>query len=153
MNDINPKKKRNTSQLLNYIKKSDSFADIAKVLNSNVEKEEVTFCHYLYKVMETHQASAKDVIVKCGIERSYFYHILSGKKIPARNIILRIALSIPAALEETNQLLRLAEQGTLYAKVRRDAVIIYCIDKKYTLQQTNELLKEYQEQPLYREDQ
>ena len=91
------------------------------------------------------------IISASGIERSYFYHILSGQKTPGRNIILRISLCLSATLNETNQLLRLAHQGTLYAKVMRDSAIIFAIEKKYTMQQTNAFLISVQELPLYRE--
>lgn len=45
-----------------------------------------------------------------------------------------------ATFTETSQLLRLAGHGSLYPKVRRDAAIIFAIEKKYTMQQANELL-------------
>ena len=57
-----------------------------------------------------------------------------------------------ATLAETNQLLRLSNQGVLYAKVRRDAAIIFAIDKKFTMQQTNEFLIREHELPLYKEE-
>ena len=57
-----------------------------------------------------------------------------------------------ATLAETNQLLRLSGQGTLYVKIRRDAAIIFAIEKKYTMQQANELLIRENEVPLYREE-
>lgn len=56
-----------------------------------------------------------------------------------------------ATLTETSQLLRLAGHGSLYPKVRRDAAIIFAIEKKHTMQQANELLLSLQETPLYRE--
>ena len=102
--------------------------------------------------MEKYKITPKDVISSSGIERSYFYHILSGQKTPGRNIILRISLCISATLSETNQLLRLANQGPLYAKVRRDAAIIFAIEKKFTMQQTNDFLIKEHELPLYKEE-
>lgn len=152
MENSTKRNKITTSQLLTLIRRSGSFADVDSLFHGRDEQEELTFCHYLYKVMDAHRADTRDVIMKCGIERSYFYHILSGKKTPARNVILRIALSIPATLAETNQLLRLARQGSLYAKIRRDAILIFCIEKKFTQQQANELLRKYEEVPLYREE-
>ncbi|MDO5424870.1 MAG: hypothetical protein Q4F41_14205 [Eubacteriales bacterium] len=139
-----------TSQLLSIIKKSGQFSEITESFHDH--EEEPVFCHYLYDIMEKHHASAKDVISRCGIERSYFYHILSGQKTPGRNIILRICLSIPATLTETNQLLRIGQQGSLYPKVRRDAAIIFSIEKKYTMQQANDLLLKIKELPLYKEE-
>ena len=71
---------------------------------------------------------------------------------PGRNIILRICLCMSATLTETNQLLRLAHQGPLYAKVRRDAAIIFAIEKRFTMQQTNDFLTKEHELPLYKEE-
>lgn len=138
-----------TSQLLSIIKKSGQFSDVTSAFH-DIETEPV-FCHFLYHLMEKYKKTPKDIISASGIERSYFYHILSGQKTPGRNIILRISLCLSATLNETNQLLRLAHQGTLYAKVRRDAAIIFAIEKKYTMQQTNAFLISVQELPLYRE--
>lgn len=138
-----------TSQLLSIIKKSGHFSEVTQAFHD--KNEEPIFCHYLYSLMEKHKVTPKDIINASGIERSYFYHILSGQKNPGRNIVLRISLCMSATLNETNQLLRLAHQGVLYAKVRRDAAIIFAIDKKYTMKQTNELLIQEQELPLYKE--
>lgn len=138
-----------TSQLLSIIKKSGDFSEVTQTFHDN---EEPVFCHALYGIMEKHQMAPKDVISQSGIERSYFYHILSGQKMPGRNIILRICLCMSATLTETNQLLRLANQGVLYAKIRRDAAIIFAIDKKYTMQQTNDFLMQIKELPLYKEE-
>lgn len=139
-----------TSQLLSIIKKSGQFSEVTEAFH-DIEKTPA-FCHYLYEVMEKHHLSAKDIIKRSGIERSYFYHILSGQKTPGRNMILRIGLCMNASLTEINQLLRLSNQGVLYAKVRRDAAIIFAIEKKYTMQQTNEFLQSIEELPLYREE-
>lgn len=147
----NPDKFRlTTSRLLSLIKRSGSFSEVTTAFHNNVD--EPTFCNYLYELMDHYHQTPKDVIQESGIERSYFYHILSGQKMPGRNIILRIAFCIHATLGETNQLLRLAHQGALYAKIRRDAAIIFAIEKKFTMQQTNEFLIREQEQPLYREE-
>lgn len=150
MKNTNEKKRLTTSQLLSIIKKSGQFSEVTEVFH-DVEKNPI-FCHYLYEVMEKYHLSAKDIINASGIERSYFYHILSGQKTPGRNMILRICLCMGATLNETNQLLRLSNQGVLYAKVRRDAAIIFAIEKKYTMRQTNDFLIGLNEHPLYREE-
>ena len=150
MSDASVNSNITTSQLLSAIKKSAQFSDVTKFYH-DVTNDPV-FCHYLYDAMEKHHFSAKGIISASGIERSYFYHILSGQKMPGRNMILRISLCMKATLAETNQLLRLSNQGTLYAKVRRDAAIIFAIEKKYTMQQTNDFLLSLNEAPLYREE-
>ena len=138
-----------TSQLLSLIKKSGTFSEITEVFHDN--EEIPVFCHFLYELMEKHNITPTEIIGLSSIERSYFYHILSGQKLPGRNMILRICLCLRATLAETNQLLRLAQQGVLYPKIRRDAAIIFAIEKKYTMQQTNDLLLKEHELPLYKE--
>lgn len=149
MKHTDTEKKLTTSQLLSFIKKSGPFSEVTNIWQD--EMETPVFCHYLYETMEKHKLTAKDIIQRSGIERSYFYHLLSGFKTPGRNIVLRICLCMEATLTETSQLLRLAGHGSLYPKVRRDAAIIFAIEKKYTMQQANELLLSLQETPLYRE--
>ena len=144
------KKHLTTTQLLGVIKRSRRFAVIDEALENMDERPD--FCQYLYGIMEQRQIGAKEVIQRSGIERSYFYHILSGQKTPSRNMLLRISRCVNASLAETNQLLRLAALGSLYAKVRRDAGIIFCIENDYTMRQTNEFLKELGEAPLYQDE-
>ncbi len=150
MKDSESRKRLTTSQLLSVIKKSEQFSEVTSAWHDR--EETPVLCHYLYKIMEKHKLTAKEVISRSGIERSYFYHILSGQKTPGRNMLLRIGLCMGATLTEINQLLRLANQGSLYPKIRRDAAIIFAIEKKYTMQQTNDFLIELGETPLYREE-
>lgn len=146
----NRKTSLTTSQLLSIIKRSGRFSEITEIYHD--KESEPAFCHYLYQLMDKYQLAPKDVIERSGIERSYFYHILSGQKKPGRNIVLRICLCLSTTLTETNQMLRLAHQGALYPKVRRDAAIIFAIEKKFTMQQTNDFLIKEQELPLYKEE-
>lgn len=146
----NDQQHMSTSQLLNVIKKAGSFAQVKETFSEM--DEQPVFCHYLYEVMDQHQKTPKSIIEDSGIERSYFYHILNGQKSPSRNVIIRICLCMEATLSETNQLLRLANQGILYARIRRDAAIIFCIENRYTMHRANEMLLENHEQPLYREE-
>lgn len=141
-------KKLTTSQLLSIIKKSGQFSEVTNIWQD--EMETPVFCHYLYETMEKHKLTAKDIISAAASNDP----ILSSSqrfKTPGRNIVLRICLCMEATLTETSQLLRLAGHGSLYPKVRRDAAIIFAIEKKYTMQQANELLLSLQETPLYRE--
>ncbi|MCD7883980.1 MAG: hypothetical protein LUI87_09835 [Lachnospiraceae bacterium] len=142
------KKELTTSQLLSVIKKSNNFSEVTETWHDH--EEEPVFCHYLYAVMQKHGKTAPDIILESGIERSYFYHVLSGQKTPGRNMVLRISLCLSATLTETNQLLRLSRQGVLYPKVKRDAAIIFAIEKKCTMQQANDLLIKEGELPLYK---
>ena len=104
----------------------------------------------LYHMMEQRSLSPKDMIQMLGVERSYYYHILSGAKKPSRNMILRIGFCLRADLPQMQRLLRLVNASNLYARLQRDALLIYAIQNKYTMVQANELLLRNDLPPLYR---
>ena len=143
-------KKLTTSRLLSRIRNSGTPQE---VLDWHSVSGQPGFCDVLYQLIQQKALTAKEMIRRSRIERSYFYHILSGKKKnPSRNMVLRIGLCAGANLEEMNRLLRLAGTPALYPKIRRDALLIYAIGQKYDMEQTNELLLEHEETPLYREE-
>ena len=50
------------------------------------------------------------------------------------------------------RLLRLVNAPDLYARVERDALLIYAIQNKYTMAQANDLLLQNDLPPLYRNE-
>ena len=138
-----------TSTLLTLINNASTFAE---AVPDRGQAKDPVFHDYLYELMEKKALTPKDMILRTGIERSYFYHILNGVKHPGRNVALRIALSLGVTLQETNRLLRLAGASDLYPRIRRDAALIFCIQRKYTLTAANDFLISEGEEPLYRED-
>lgn len=89
-----------------------------------------------------------DVIHKTNLNETHAYQIFSGDRGASRNKVLQIALAMNLDLRQTNQLLHSAGVSSLYCKNRRDAIIIFCIDKSYTLQQTDETLYKFGEATL-----
>ena len=138
-----------TSKVLSRIRSARS-SDGA--LSWHREAGEPVFSELLFRLMEEQGLKAKEVIRSCRMERSYFYHILSGKKIPSRNMTIRIGLCIRADLQDINRLLRLAGAAGLYPKLKRDALLIYAIQRQLSMEQTNLLLLEHDEIPLYRDE-
>lgn len=140
-------KKKTTSQRLLQIRRSSTFHE---VLDSHNRMEEPAFCQHLYRLMEEKQFSAKEMILETGVHKSYFYAVLAGQKTPGKNIILRFSLVLHCTLNETNRLLQLAGLSNLYSLMRRDAVLIYAVEHKSSIQETNEMLEEAGEELLYR---
>ena len=69
MKHTDTEKKLTTSQLLSIIKKSGQFSEVTNIWQD--EMETPVFCHYLYETMEKHKLTAKDIIQRSGIERSF----------------------------------------------------------------------------------
>lgn len=128
------------------IRSSETFAEAMAYHNEHVEP---SFTNELYELMEHKQLAPKRVIALTGLDRSYFYHILSGKKHPGRSVVLRICFALQLDLSETNRLLKLSGHNELYPKIRHDAVLIFAIEKNMDADEANELLTKSGEEPLY----
>lgn len=98
------------------------------------------FHKYLETLISERNISIPDLGVKALLSRSFTYQVFSGDRVPSRDIILRTALALNILLDETQRLLKLADRGALYPKIKRDAVIIYGINNKLGLYKTDEIL-------------
>lgn len=112
------------------------------------EKNDPAFHEYLNKLMEKQQFYAPDLIVGACISKTYAYQFINGERLPGRDIILRIGLTMKLNLDEVQRLLTLAGKSVLYPRIRRDAAVLYCIKKKMTLDETNSFLEDLGEEPL-----
>ena len=78
------------------------------------------------------------------LHRTYAYQIFNGQKKPSRSKIIQIALALQLDIRETNNLLSLSDNGYLYPKVRYDAIILYALEHKKTIIDTNLILDMYE---------
>lgn len=104
---------------------------------------------FLQNLLENAEISASRWIAGTDISKSYGYQILRGERSPGRDILLRTALLLQLSLKETQRLLAVGDCGALYPKIRRDAAIIFAINQKMTLLETEELLSSLPEQSLF----
>lgn len=89
-----------------------------------------------------------DVIHDADLNETFGYQIFMGQRKPSRNKILQIALAMKLTLKETNRLLQAGEANSLYCKDRRDAIIVFCIEKHYPLHKVNEELYRFGEDTI-----
>jgi hypothetical protein len=102
------------------------------------------FTTLLRAYMTVKKTRARDLYSAALIEKSYFYQILSGKHIPARDTVIRIALGLKISLEESRKLLQ-ALGYCFFEKNRRDIIIMTCIENQAGLYVTEMLLDRYGE--------
>ena len=81
------------------------------------------------------------VIRAASIDRTYGHQIFNGTRRPSRDKVLQLAFGLGVGVEETQRLLRLADRSPLYPKLRRDAIILYCLNRRKGLAETQELLQ------------
>lgn len=107
-----------------------------------------TLAKYINIILEYKNIKKSIAIQKADIERSYGYEILRGEKKPSRDIALRILIACEVCFEDIQHVLKNAGYPVLYAKNTRDAIIIFCIQKKCDVITVNETLYKYKFQIL-----
>ncbi|MCU6746874.1 transcriptional regulator [Faecalicatena acetigenes] len=111
-----------------------------------------TCARILRELLENAKMSAPEWIAGTDISKSYGYQILNGDRIPGRDILLRTSLVLQLSLKETQRLLAVGDCGALYPKIRRDAAVIFALNQKMSLLETEELLASLPERSLFAKD-
>ena len=87
-----------------------------------------SLAEYLKELTERRGLRRMDVVRRSGVNQTFVYDIFSGKSKPGRDHAIMLAFGCGCDLRETQRLLRLAGVSELWCKVRRDAIIIWCIE-------------------------
>lgn len=92
--------------------------------------------------------SKSNIINKSDFSYCYFYDVINGRKIPGRDKIIRLILTMHLSVDECQEALRISGRSTLYPRIRRDAIILFAISNGYSIYQLSELLADAGEEPL-----
>lgn len=133
---------KSTQKLQNYLHDTRSMEEILP------EIPDLSLSNYLDYLLRKYATSKSEVLKKTTLQRNYGYQIMNGTKEGGRDKILQIALALKVSLEECNHLLDLSNNGNLYAKRKRDALLIYAINKHLSVFETNEILIKYNQSIL-----
>ena len=107
-----------------------------------------SFAAYITQLCKQKNMIVASVLKKAGIRDSFGYDLFKGTRRPSRDTVIKLAIGLGLTLDETQKLLSAAGFGGLYPKIRRDAVIIYAIQRGYTLPRTQQELANQQMTPL-----
>ena len=103
-----------------------------------------SFASYITRLCDRKKMTIYSVLDKADIGVSFGYALFNGSRRPSRDTVIKLAFAFGLDLEETQKLLSAAGFGGLYPKIKRDAVIIYAVQRGYTLPQTQEQLSREQ---------
>lgn len=135
---IDDKHTPSTNELVNEIKNSTNIEDY---LGRN-KKYLLThsLSEHLNMLLSQKSISRADVVRNSLLDKAYVYQIFSGEKTPSRDKLIAIAFGLNLSDDETQQMLKLSGNRELYAKDKRDAVILFSLHHKKSIYETNELL-------------
>lgn len=130
--------KKNTEKILNQLGGDKSFTEI---LNENKESFSYkSIGQYILDEIQKQKTTKAKIIRESGINKRFFFSITSDKKRPSRRYVIRIFLALRLSLNDIQWYLKACDYPQLYARDKRDAVIIYCINHKIGVQECNTML-------------
>lgn len=129
---------KTTDELLLNLKRSK---DIEQYFMANGEELlQEGLGDYLYQLLEKIEVSATQAAQRSLLSKSQVYNILNNQTKPSRAFVIQLSFGIRATLEQTQQMLRLSGNQRLYPRVKRDAILIFALDNKLSLEDAHELL-------------
>ena len=133
-----------TEELLNELLSSPSPA--AFLSKANPSKR--SLAEYLQQLLDEKGLQRSKVVHEAGLNDTFGYQIFKGTRKASRNKVLQLAFAMHLNLRETDRLLQAAGVNELYCKNERDAIIIFAVQKGYSLQKTDEELYRFGEETI-----
>ncbi len=135
-------------QMMQYGKNTDDlFAElkveknVGNYLERNQNEFAVPLNEYLSKLLIEKKLIKSEVIKQSGLTGEYAYHIFSSdRKNPSRPKVLALGLAMQLNLDELQYLLKYAKQNPLYPRNPWDSVVIFAVEHRLNVSETNELL-------------
>lgn len=130
--------RRSTEELYHEIKNATNMEDF--LTKNRTEMLHHTLCEHLQMLLSQKKLSRAQVVRGSLLDRAYVYQIFSGEKTPSRDKLIALSFGLGLTDEETQAMLKLSGNRELYARDERDALILFALQHKWTIMDTNELL-------------
>jgi predicted N-acyltransferase len=143
---------KSTGQLEKILKNLDENG-LEEYFQKHLEESRYTkFSAFMTDVLRSKRLKRIAVIRRADIPERLGYKLLSGeRRTDERDWIIRLCIAAEMTLEEIQQALKLYGFPELYAKNRRDVVLIVAVNQgKIWSWEVDELLKKYEQKPLCR---
>lgn len=102
---------------------------------------------YLRELLAERGVTVGDVVVRCGLDRSYAYQLFNGTRRPTRDFL--VLLSLGLGEPEAQRLLKIAGRPPLYARDRRDAGALYALSHGLSPEEADSLLRDLGQEGLF----
>lgn len=132
---------KTTGDLLKTLLRTDEYSQFQELKDNGV----VSLAEHLDALLDQKETSKAEVIYRARLDTVYGYQIFNGTRKPSRDKLLQLAFGFPLTYKETLTLLRIAGVYSLYVRRKRDSIIIFALNKGFSLEQLNELLEQEDE--------
>lgn len=138
--------RKKTEELLEILHKSTSIEAFMDSYEDNFS--DMTLSTFLEDMASKKNLTKSDIIQKSNLSAVYVYKIFAGERNPQRDKLLALAFGLELDLEKTQKMLKIADAGALYPRVRRDSIIIFALNQRTDIITCNEMLYELGEDIL-----
>ena len=128
---------KTTAELINKLKRVDNIFSFLKENEKEFLNESVH--SVLNDLLVRYNFTVGEISEKSHVG-DYVYKVFSGTRNASRNILISIGIAMSCTINEMQLLLRVAGFALLDPRVKRDAIIIYAINYKKDVIETEELL-------------
>jgi transcriptional regulator with XRE-family HTH domain len=137
--------KISTGDLLKSIYKTGNIDEYLKQMDMS---DLPSFSDYVRDLCKRRGEMPQHIIKRSGIERTYGHQIFNGTRRPSRDKVIQLAIGFGVDAEETQKMLKIAERNELYPRIKRDALLLYCITHGMGFTETQNALGRFDLQPL-----
>jgi len=131
-----------TEELTNKLKSYENINDFLE--ENQAEFNEDGLQKFLDIMLQCRNMTLPTLALQSGISVPYIYNLYTGRKsTPRKDILLRLAFGLSLNPDEANRLLVLGGVSPLRAKMRRDSIIIFCLENGHSIMDADELLLKY----------
>ncbi len=82
---------------------------------------------YISSLCRQRGEAPERIIRRANIEKSYGHQIFSGRRSPSRDTVLQLAFGFEMDYETAQELLKIARKSLLHPRVKRDMVVVFCL--------------------------
>ena len=142
-------KKKTTRELQAILQRAANEKDLHNYVETiGMDPPAESFAELFCSLPQVQAADNAKMIIDTNIERTYFYQIVNGTRKPGRDKLLLLCLSARLGSDDTRRCLEANGSALLYSRDRRDAIVLFALQKGLGAAETNELLDEFGEEIL-----
>ena len=143
---------KDTNELEHVLGKTH-LSDFSSYVSGNKDSmlsDSNSFSTYVKELLSAKGLKQQDIFLKADVPERYGYKLLSGEKhTKQRDVIIRICYAAEFTLQETQRALKKYGMAELYAKEKRDALVMIAFNERPgSIIDVNTMLKEHGFPPL-----
>jgi hypothetical protein len=100
------------------------------------------FSEYITELCRIKGEKPERVLKRANIESSFGHRLFNGNRKPSRDTVLQLSFGLDLDVDKTQQLLKVAREASLHPKVKRDAVIAWCLKRSKSVDEAQQILLE-----------